>query len=168
MKTASFAAVLLLMFAAAPAPAQRVDAETASQFGPLIDSLVALIGAKPAEVRRGVGGGLRDGSLRPTPDGWVVTLATSMSHDRRFAVLHEFGHFLNAVHGEVFYAYLDSLNLNEAFTRHDREVWEQFADDFAWAWMGHENGWGDSFRPGANLLRRQLWPVVATASAAGR
>jgi len=60
----------------------------------------------------------------------------------------------------VFYAYLDSLNLNEKFMRQSGPIWEQFADDFAWAWMGHENGWEESFRPGANLLRRMLWPVV--------
>ena len=120
MKRILLIAVLLL--GARSVSAQRVATSIDFQYGKLIDSLVTFIGVAPAEVRMG-SGVLQDGSLRPTKDGWVITL--SMKTNRgRFAVLHEFGHFLNAVRGDVFYAYLDSLNLNERFTHHEREVWE--------------------------------------------
>ena len=152
---------LALLLTASPAPAQRIASSIPGPHRALIDSLVKFIGVAPAEVRMG-SGVLQDGSLRPTKDGWVITLSIKTNREH-FAILHEFGHFLNAVRGDVFYAYLDSLNLNERFAQHEREVWEQFADDFAWAWQGQENGWGESFRPGTNLLRRMLWPVTVTA-----
>jgi len=156
--------ILVLLLSAAPASAQRVDGELSRQYGKLIDSLVAFIGEAPLEVRRGAGV-MRDGALEKMPAGWRITLSMNTTRGR-FAVLHEFGHFLNAVRGAAFYAYLDSLGLNAKFDKKPSAVWEQFADDFAWAWMAHENDWGESFRPGADLLRRMLWtnPVVLTNS----
>lgn len=148
--------VLGLACCPSPVSAQmRVSSEISWRYGPLIDSLVAFIGERPAEIKSN-SGVLVDGQLQMTKDGWLITIANHTQRGR-FAVLHEFGHFLNAVRGQVFYAYLDSLNLNEKFDRQQHQIWEQFADDFAGAWEAQENGWGESFRPGVNLLRRMLW-----------
>jgi hypothetical protein len=152
---------LALLLTASAVSAQKISSSISSQNVRLIDSLVTFIGTAPAEVRMG-SGVLQDGSLRPTNEGWVITLSIKTTRTR-FALLHEFGHFLNAVRGDVFYAYLDSLNLNDQFDRDPRKIWELFADDFAWAWEGQHNGWAESFRPGVNYLRRQLWPVTVTA-----
>ena len=153
--------VALLPMIFSTASAQMVDGEITHQYGPLIDSLITFIGQKPYAIQRNVGM-LRDGTAEPTTKGWVITL--SMNTQRgRFAVLHEFGHYFNAVRGDVFYAYLDSLNLNKKFDRTPGPIWERFADDFAWAWIEHQNGWNESMRPGADLLRRLLWPCKTEA-----
>ena len=157
--------LILALAAAAPASGQRgfrLDPILEREHGPLIDSLVALVGAAPVEVRSGVST-LREGAMVRTNRGMVLVVSSGSRH----AVLHECGHFLNAVRPLLFYEYADSLFPRWALTeRGQHEAEEAFAEDFAAAFTGWENGW-ISYRPGAAWLQRRLWPTP-TARASGQ
>jgi hypothetical protein len=140
----------------------RLPGELARLHGGLIDSLVAVIGHEPAAIRRGAGSTLEQGNMRRDKRGGIVL--TVMVTDRH-AVLHEFGHFLNAVRPVVFYEWADSLHpgwsLND---RNQREAQEAFAEDFAAAFTAWQNGW-TPMSPGAQWLRAWLSRPAAEATA---
>lgn len=151
--------VLVTLAVASPLQAQERpwvrDAGRLREYYGVIDTLVQLTGAKPAELRVVSGLSLADGNMRMTRKGWVLTVG-SRSMRERFTLLHEWGHFVNAVNGPLFYMYLDSLNLNDAFNE-DRtgRIYERFADDFAWAYEAWANGFV-SQRPGSAWLQSRF------------